>query len=94
MLHIRPRNTPTITNTNTPTITSTPTPTSAPVLTNLVLYYDPSNSSSYSGTGTTVNDLSGNGLNGAMSNITFTSPYFAYNGTSSQVQVADNVQFI
>jgi hypothetical protein len=55
------------------------------------LYYDPSNSSSYSGTGTTVNDLSGNGLNGTMSNITFTNPYFTYNGSSSQIAIADNV---
>jgi hypothetical protein len=38
-----------------------------------------------------INDLSGNGLNGTMSNITFTSPYFSYNGSSSQIQVADNV---
>ena len=38
-----------------------------------------------------INDLSGNGLNGTMSNITYTSPYFTYNGTSSQIQVADNV---
>jgi hypothetical protein len=37
-----------------------------------------------------INDLSGNGLNGTMSNITFTSPYFTYNGSSSQVSVADN----
>jgi len=80
--------TPTVTPTNTPT--TTPTPTSAPVLTNLVLYYDPSNSSSYPGTGTTVNDLSANGLNGTMSNITFTSPYFTYNGSTSQVSRADN----
>jgi hypothetical protein len=35
--------------------------------------------------------LSGNGLNGLMSGITFTSPYFTYNGISSQVRVADNV---
>jgi hypothetical protein len=63
----------------------------APVTSNLRLYYDPSNLSSYPGTGTTINDLSGNGLNGTMSNITYTSPYFTYNGTSSQVQVADNV---
>lgn len=62
----------------------------SPVLSNLVLYYDPSNSSSYPGTGTTINDLSGNGLNGTMSNISFTSPYFSYNGSSSQVSVADN----
>jgi hypothetical protein len=83
--------TPTVTPTN--TITTTPTPTStpnAPVTSNLRLYYDPSDSSSYSGTGTTINDLSGNGLNGTMSNITFTSPYFTYNGSSSQVSVADN----
>jgi hypothetical protein len=90
-----PTVTPTNTNTSTPTntTTSSPTPTSTPavpVTTNLVLYYDPSNLSSYPGTGTTINDLSGNGLNGSMSGITYTSPYFSYNGTSSQVRVADN----
>jgi hypothetical protein len=56
----------------------------------LVLYYDPSSASSYSGSGTTITDLSGNGRNGTMSNISFTSPYFTYNGTSSQVSIADN----
>lgn len=56
----------------------------------LVLFYDPSNSSSYPGTGTTINDLSGNGLNGTMSNITYTNPYFSYNGTNSQVTIPDN----
>jgi hypothetical protein len=99
-----PTETPTPTNTETPTTTPTPTPTptstttptptstpAVPVTTNLVLYYDPSNLSSYPGTGTIINDLSGNGLNGTMSNITYTSPYFTYNGTSSQVSVADNV---
>jgi cell division septation protein DedD len=90
-----PTQTPTTTSTPTvtPTNTNTPTPTStpAPVTTNLRLYYDPSNPSSYSGTGTTINDLSGNGLNGSMSGITFTTPYFSYNGTSSQIRVADNV---
>jgi hypothetical protein len=86
-----PTNTITPTNTETPTNTPTPTSTPAvPVTTNLVLYYDPSNLSSYPGTGTTINDLSGNALNGSMSGITFTTPYFSYNGTSSQVQVADN----
>jgi hypothetical protein len=83
--------TPTPTPTITPTLTSTPTTTPAvPVTTNLVLYYDPSNLSSYPGSGTTINDLSGNGLNGSMSGITYTSPYFSYNGTSSQIRVADN----
>ena len=61
------------------------------VVTNgLVLYYDPSNSSSYPGTGTTINSLAPKKLTGAMSNITFTNPYFSYNGTSSQISVADN----
>ena len=89
-----PTQTPTQTPTNTETPTQTPTPTSTPavpVTSNLVLYYDPSNSLSYSGSGTVINDLSGNGLDGAMSGITFTTPYFSYNGTSSQVRVADNV---
>jgi hypothetical protein len=84
-----PTTTPTVT--ETPTITPTPSSTPAiPVTNNLVLYYDPSNTSSYPGSGTVINDLSGNGLNGTMSNITFTSPYFSYNGSSSQVSVPDN----
>ena len=57
----------------------------------LVLYFDPSNIKSYPGTGTTITDLSGNGRNGTMSNISFTSPYFKYNGISSQISIADNV---
>ena len=56
----------------------------------LVLYYDPSSASSYPGSGTTITDLSGNGRNGTMSNITYTSPYFTYNGSSSQISIADN----
>jgi hypothetical protein len=60
------------------------------VTSNLVAYYDPSNTLSYSGSGTSLNDLSGNALDGSMSNITHTNPYFAYNGTSSTVSVADN----
>ena len=60
------------------------------VTSGLVLYYNPADSASYPGTGTTLNDLSGNGLNGTMSNITWTDPYFTYNGTSSTVSIADN----
>jgi hypothetical protein len=60
------------------------------VLSDLVLYFDPSNSSSYPGSGTTITDLSGNGLNGTMSNITYTSPSFSFNGTNSTISVADN----
>lgn len=61
-----------------------------PVTSNLVLYYNPADTSSYSGTGTTVNSLVSPNLAGTMSNITYTSPYFAYNGTSSTVNIADN----
>jgi hypothetical protein len=85
--------TPTTTPTNTSSSTPTPTPSTTPLIpvtSNLVLYFDPSNSSSYSGSGTVINDLSGNGLNGNMSNITFTSPYFSFNGSSSEISVADN----
>jgi hypothetical protein len=60
------------------------------VTSNLIAYYDPNLVAGYTGTGTTLNDLSDNGLNGTMSNITWTDPYFVYNGTSSQVSIADN----
>jgi hypothetical protein len=63
---------------------------SSPVLSNLVLYYDPANTASYPGTGTTINSLASPNLAGTMSNITYTDPYFVYNGTSSQVSVTDN----
>lgn len=61
-----------------------------PVTSGLVLYYAPHNASSYSGTGTTVNSLASPNLTGAMSNITFTNPYFAFNGSSSTISRADN----
>ena len=60
------------------------------VTTNLVAYYNPDLTTSYPGTGTTLFDISGNGLNGTMSNITYTDPYFTYNGTNSQVNIPDN----
>jgi hypothetical protein len=60
------------------------------VTTNLVAYYNPDLPASYPGTGSTLYDVSGNGLNGTMSNITYTDPYFTYNGTSSQVNILDN----
>jgi hypothetical protein len=57
---------------------------------NLVLHYNPSMTESYPGTGTSLFDLTGNGLNGTMSNITFSNPAFTYNGSSSQVSIPDN----
>lgn len=61
-----------------------------PITSGLVFYYDPSNSSSYSGSGTTVNSLATTNLTGTLSNITYTNPYFTYNGTSATMSVADN----
>ena len=61
-----------------------------PTVSNLVLYYDPSNTASYPGTGTALTNLASSSLNGTTSNISYTSPYFTYNGSSSQVSVADN----
>jgi hypothetical protein len=60
------------------------------VTSNLVLWYDPSNSVSYPGSGSTITNLASTSLNGTMSNITYTSPYFGYNGSSSQINVPDN----
>ena len=62
----------------------------AAVTSNLVAYYNTQDSASYSGTGTTINSLATTNLPGTMTDITYTSPYFTYNGTSSQVSIADN----
>jgi hypothetical protein len=55
-----------------------------------LLYYNPANPSSYSGSGTGVNDLTPNKLNGSLNNITYTSPSFNYNGTTSTLSIFDN----
>ena len=56
-------------------ITSYPTATGfvAPAYTTdgCIVYYDPANPLSYSGSGTTINDLSGNNTNGTVNNATF-----------------------
>jgi len=57
---------------------------------NLILHYDPSNPLSYPGSGTTINNLASNSHPGTMSNITASANYFTYNGTSSQISVADD----
>lgn len=62
------------------------------ITTNLVLWYDPSNTASYPGTGTTITDLSPNPVNGTLANITYTNPYFSYNGTTSQVTIPDTAK--
>jgi hypothetical protein len=57
---------------------------------NLVLHYNPAMTESYSGSGTTITDLAGNGLNGTMSNLTYSNAAFSYNGNSSQISIPDN----
>lgn len=61
-----------------------------PTYSNLVLYYNPADAASYPGSGTTINSLVSPNLTGTLSNITYTSPYFTYNGTSSTTSIADN----
>ena len=57
---------------------------------NLTLYYNPAMTESYSGSGNTVNDISGNGMNGTLSNVTTTATAFTFNGSNSQVNIPDN----
>lgn len=66
-----------------------PSPLPDPTLTDLYWWYDAGRTSSYPGSGTTINDLSGNGYNGTLVNTpTFTSGdsgYFTLNGTSQYI---------
>lgn len=62
----------------------------ASVTSNLVFWYDPSNSVSYPGTGTTVTNLANTSLAETLTNITYTSPYLTYNGSNATASVADN----
>jgi len=55
--------------------------------TNLLLYFNPNKDLNYP---SSINDLSGNSLNGILSNNTFTAPYLTFNGSSSQITIADN----
>jgi hypothetical protein len=60
------------------------------VIDNLKLYFNPASYLSYPSSGTTITDLTGNSLNGTLSNITFTNPYFTFNGSSSTLSAADS----
>jgi len=53
----------------------------------LVAYYDPANSLSYSGTGSTFSDLSGNSNDGTIVGATYTnSSYFSLDGTNDYIR--------
>jgi hypothetical protein len=60
------------------------------VIDNLKLYFNPASYLSYPSSGTTVTDLTGNSLNGTMSNVTHDQTYFNFGGTNSQIIVSDN----
>lgn len=66
--------------------TPTPTPTPGVLPSGIIMYYDAGNPASYPGTGTTVNDLSGNGYTATMNaNVGFNSGnggYFTLNGNN------------
>ena len=85
--------TPSITasQTVTPTVTRTPTPTAPSTL---VVYYDISNSSSYPGSGSTINDLSGSAnnatLSGDYSYSSSNSGTIVMGGTSSLANITQN----
>ena len=57
---------------------------------NLVLHYNPANLKSYNGSGTVLNDLSANAINGTMRNVTFSQNILNFNGSNSDVNIADN----
>lgn len=57
----------------------------------LSLFFDPGNPKSYSGSGNTIYDLSGNGNNGTLSGSpTFTNGYMVYDGTDDHITVTSN----
>jgi hypothetical protein len=60
------------------------------VVDNLKLYFNPASYLSYPSSGTTVTDLTGNSLDGTLSNITFTNPYFTLNGSNSTISAPDS----
>ena len=57
----------------------------------LVLYLDAANKKSYPGTGTSWNDLSGNGRNSTLSNgPIFNTNYFSFDGTNDVATLSNN----
>lgn len=58
-----------------------------------VVYYNPNNVSSYPGSGTTVNSLCPTNLSGTLSNVSYSSSSFNFNGTNSYISIADNSRY-
>jgi hypothetical protein len=67
---------------------------SAPVLTNLLFYYDPGNPSSYSGSGSTLTDLSANNYGGTINGATYSSSnggIFTFDGVNDGITLNSNI---
>jgi hypothetical protein len=95
-----PSVTPSVTPTPSLTPGLTPTPSASPavlITTNLEVYYDISNSSSYSGSGTTVTDLSGNGNNATLTaGVAYTSDNqgaLVFDGANSTYGTVNSTSF-
>lgn len=75
------------------TIINGATPTTSIVTSDLFVHLDASNPASYSGSGTTWADLSGNGINGTISGATYSATdggIFDFNGSSSNISLGNN----
>jgi hypothetical protein len=74
--------------------TISPTPPSGGIISdNLFMHLDASNASSYSGSGSTWTDLTGNGNNGTINGATWSSTdggIFDFDGTNDTIQIAHN----
>jgi hypothetical protein len=53
------------------------------------VYYNPEDPSSYSGSGSTITDLSGNGFNATISGATHSTNSFSFDGTNDFIYTAD-----
>lgn len=57
----------------------------------LVLYLDAANTKSYSGSGTTWYDLSGNNVNGTLNGPTFNNKTFEFNGIDNTISISNPI---
>ena len=57
---------------------------------NSIINLDAGNSLSYAGTGTTWFDMTANDLDASLTNMSYTDPYFTFNGTNATASIADN----
>lgn len=60
---------------------------------NLIFYADAANSKSYTGSGTSWNDISGNGNNGTIDGATFNTDVFDFDGTDDYISLGTGSDF-